>query len=201
MHRTQQALHFHRGKKILKSGMQKHRNHSKSLKSCPNNLLMMKMLKNRTSRTRNGVAKVNVKCNKYIYIYYFVHRYESSIVQFFNLIISENLPDLGLEGEFDISCAQPEKHIRHRSPIPHDATIIEISDSESCGDNTEKQVLLLLHIEIHWTDYVIFLNLVAITSILLNILGTWGVLILCLSMKTAVIWLLQTLLEIHSINL
>ena len=161
------------------------------------------MLKNRTSRTRNGVAKVNVKCNKYIYIYiyYFVHRYESSIVQFFNLIISENLPDLGLEGEFDISCAQPEKHIRHRSPIPHDATIIEISDSESCGDNTEKQVLLLLHIEIHWTDYVIFLNLVAITSILLNILGTRGVLILCLSMKTAVIWLLQTLLEIHSINL
>ena len=62
--------------------------------------------------------------------------------------------------------------MHHRSPIHEDATIIEISDSD-----TEKQVLLLLHIEIHCTNYVIFSNLFAIISILLNILGSRGVLI------------------------
>ena len=62
--------------------------------------------------------------------------------------------------------------MHHRSPIHEDATIIEISDSD-----TEKQVLLLLYIDIHFTNYVIFSNLFAIISILLNILGSRGVLI------------------------
>ena len=55
-------------------------------------------------------------------------------------IISDELPNLGNEDEYCIPSAQPDKysHSRVRSPIPDDALIIEISDSDSEIETEQK---------------------------------------------------------------
>lgn len=46
--------------------------------------------------------------------------------------ILDQLPNLN--DDWTITSAQPQKYARHRSPIPEDAIIIEISDSEIESD-------------------------------------------------------------------